>query len=451
MTLASDLKSLVDELDRVHRGDKPRWKENGLPNFTHAENGSVRYFNQSSLNAIWSISKILYNNLPPESPKIEIKEYANIIRQIIANMHAAGDFLGFDEGDQGKIIPRFRSLVHERLILMSQEYTHYFPAHTIGVEERAPFSIGPVTVFNRLHWLDSVDIPISSKENSQWKEFINKKINENHENIELCRDSEEIYNFLLEGSAIIKVITRGYEEKISEKFARIIAKSSLDAISLAVGREDCFCQQLIHGERFYPRMVYTLIEKNDRRWSRVISKGRIFCILSPNQIDALLKENNNIISGFGEIIGGVLDPSNYKHPKLANRWVTALDWFGEGCRESNDAIAVAKLATCLDVLSGGGQCPGITSMVAHLTGTNRDEEVTRFPSRTLNNLIQLIYNECRSKTLHGANNDRLRQLFEIRSCSVKVARVSLIEIAERLRAYQGPDESKGNHNIFVGI
>lgn len=44
MGLKTELKALVDELDRVHKGATPWSEEAGIPDFITAENGMQRYF-----------------------------------------------------------------------------------------------------------------------------------------------------------------------------------------------------------------------------------------------------------------------------------------------------------------------------------------------------------------------------------------------------------------------
>ncbi|MEB3736070.1 HEPN domain-containing protein [Halopseudomonas pachastrellae] len=156
----------------------------------------------------------------------------------------------------------------------------------------------------------------------------------------------------------------------------------------------------------------------------------------------------SIIPAFAAILDGLLDPSSHPHPKLANRWATALDWFGEGNRESSDAIALAKLGTCLDVLCCGGKNDGIREMVIHLTGTSSETQVVRGNRpRTLKQLVKDIYDHGRSQILHGTHYDRLESFAAERQYATYLARIVLIECAVRLQHYGGSDEDKAFRTI----
>lgn len=150
-----------------------------------------------------------------------------------------------------------------------------------------------------------------------------------------------------------------------------------------------------------------------------------------------------ILPAFASILDGLVNPTDHKHPKLANRWATALDWFGEGNRESSDAIAVAKLGTCLDVLACGGKNDGISQMIIHLTGISGDTLVVPAPRpRTLKELVKDIYEDGRSKILHGTHFDRLESFAHERQHAAYLARIVLLESAWRLKHYSGNDEDK---------
>ncbi|MFT3757650.1 hypothetical protein [Thauera sp.] len=456
MSLASDLKSLVDELDRIHGGAAPWAEEAGIPEFVTAENGMQRYFNKKSREALWQISRVLHENRPPSALKIEIDEFAKTARQAVADMHAAEEFTGFDESDSGNLVPRLKTLIEDRIAKIALEYTHYFPAWTLGMERDAPFVLGPVTFLTRSDWIDSVDFPQLGKErylnqsdaNFRWKDILKDAIQKPKDSTPLDGLAGAVYSAISECPSLVKVTVLGYERNLSRKLARLAAKTALDAISLGFGAPECFQQQALHEERLPPVGTNSLIETNGLLWLPGSSLGKRIPSLSPARVKQALSDLAPIFPAFGEILGGVVNPSGHKHPKLANRWATALDWFGEGNRESNDAIALAKLGTSLDVLSNGGKATGIGNMISHLTGTDKTTQVIRGSRpRTLKGLVEDIYNGGRSKILHGTHYDRLESFAVERQQAAYLARIVLIECAVRLEKYTGPDEEKAFRTI----
>ncbi|MFW6853347.1 hypothetical protein ACODYM_18825 [Burkholderia gladioli] len=450
------MKSLIDELDRIHSGAFP-WKEEiGMPDFVTAENGLQRHFTQKARITLRQLSQIIHDNRPPSSPKIELDEYEKIVRQSVADMHAAGEFSGFEESDQGNLIQKLKTLIEDRLASTTHAYTHYFPAWTLGMERDSPFQIGPVKIFNRLDWIDSVDFPENVKEhylnqpeaNNRWREILKEALQKPKDDTPIEGLAGAVYGAICDCPSLIKVTVLGYEKSFSRKLARLAAKTALDAISLGFGAPECFQQQALHEERLPPVGTNSLVETKGFLWLPGSSIGKRFPSIPPNRVKQALVDLAQILPAFGAILEGLLDPSSHKHPKLANRWATALDWFGEGCREASDAIALAKLGTCLDVLACGGKYNGIKDMVVHLTGTNESTQVVSGSRpRTLGQLVRDIYESGRSQILHGTHYDRLESFAVERKHAAYLARIALIETAVRLQNYKGQDEDKAFRKI----
>ena len=456
MGLKAELKGLVGELDRVHRGAEPWNEEVGIPDFVTAENGLQRYFTQNARKALSQLSRTLYENRTESSPKVELEIYESLVRQVVANMHAADEFVGFEETDLGDLRSRLKDLVEKRLERIANEYTHYFPAWTLGMERDSPFSLGPVTIFNRVDWIDTVDFPRQGKDrylnqpeaNHRWREILKDALQKPKDNSPINGLANHVYGAVSKCPALIKVTISGYERQFSRKLARLVGKTALDSISLGLGAPECFLQQTLQDERLPPVGSDSLIETNGFLWLPGSTLGRRVPSLSPERVQQALSDMNEILPAFGAILDGLVDPGNHQHPKLANRWATALDWFGEGNRESSDAIALAKLGTCLDVLCCGGKNVGIREMVIHLTGTDGETQVVRGNRpRTLKQLVKDIYDHGRSQILHGTHYDRLESFSAERKRSAYLARIVLIESVVRLQSYNGPDNEKAFRTI----
>lgn len=454
MSLKEELKSLVHELDLLHNGS-PWPSEVGMPDFVTARNGSQRFFARNAREALQQLSITLYQNRPKASVKMEPERFEQIVRQAVADMHAEGAFHGFDESNQKSSLSNLKSLVDDRLAGVSKEHTHYFPAWTLGMEREAPFSIGPVTFFNRNDWIDSVDFPSQAKDhylnqpeaNYRWKEFVKEALRKPNDGTPLDGLAGTVYGAISQCPALAKVTIRGYELKFSRKLARLVCKTALDAISLGFGAPECFQQQALQDERLPPFGNDSVVETNGFLWLPGVALGKRIPSLSPKKVSQSLKGMENILAAFSSILEGLVEPSSHRNPKLSNRWATALDWFGEGSRESNDAIALAKLATCLDVLCCGGKYVGIRDMVVHLTGASSDTQVIRgVRPRTLGDIVKDIYDHGRSQILHGAHYDRLESFSTERQHAAYVARIVLIECALRLKSYSG-DEDKAFRTI----
>lgn len=450
MSLTTDLKALVDELDRVHKGAAPSSEDADIPDFVTAENGMQRYFTRRGREALGQFSDTLHQNRDRNSLKIELEDYRKIVRQAVADMHAAGELSGFEKGNQDAL-PKLKSLIEERLATITNVHTHYFPAWTLGMERTSPFSLGPVTFLDRAAWIDSVDFPQQGKDhylnqpeaNHCWKEILKGALDEANRDVPIEGLANAVYRAVAECPALLKVTVRGYELNFSRKLARLVGKTALDAISLGFGSPECFLQQALQDERLPPVGSNSLVETKGFLWLPGTALGKRIPSQPPQRVRQALDDMAPLLPAFAAILEGLVAPASHQHPKLANRWATALDWFGEGNRESSDAIALAKLGTCLDVLCCGGKNDGIREMVVHLTGTSGDTQVVRGSRpRTLKQLVKDIYDHGRSQILHGTHYDRLESFAAERNYAAYLARIVLIESAARLQRYGGPDTDK---------
>lgn len=456
MGLKTELKALLDELDRVHKGAAPWSEEADIPDFVTAENGMQRYFTRKAREALGQFSSTLHQNRPLNSVKVESEAYQKIVRQAVSDMHATGELSGFDECDQRGLLPKLKLLIEERLASIANEYTHYFPAWTLGMERTSPFSLGPVTFLNRSDWIDSVDFPQQGKDrylnqaeaNHRWKDILKDALQKPDDRSPIEGLANTVYGAIVRCPALVKVSVRGYELEFSRKLARLVGKTALDAISLGFGAPECFLQQALQDERLPPVGSDRLVQTNGFLWLPGSSLGKRILSQPHKRVMQALGDMASILPAFAAILEGLLEPSNHPHPKLANRWATALDWFGEGNRESSDAIALAKLGTCLDVLCCGGKNDGIREMVIHLTGMSGDMQVVQGNHpRTLKQLVKDIYDHGRSQILHGTHYDRLESFAAERQYAAYLARIVLIECAVRLQRYGGQDEDKAFRKI----
>ncbi len=451
MALKDELIALVTELDRVHSGAISWCDEFEMPDFVTAANGMQRHFTRNARKAVMRLSEVIYSNRLHSSLKVELEKYEKIVRQVVADMHAEGEFETFCKTGDKTAVKKMKALIEEQIASIAQEYTHYFPAWTVGVERESPFTIGPVRFLTRAQWIDSVDFPESGKErfldspeaNHQWKEILKQALQKPRDLAPLEGLAGVVYGAVNECPSLLEVTIRDYEKEYSRKLAKLVCKTALDAISLGLGGAEFFHQQALQEERLPPVGSYSLIGSNGFLWLPGISLSKRIPHLSDAHVAQALAHMANILPAFSSILNGLVNPAGHKHPKLANRWATALDWFGEGNRESSDAIAVAKFGTCLDVLSCGGKYEGIAQMVTHLTGIKEDTQVIQEPlPRTLKQLVKDIYDEGRSKILHGTYFDRLESFSRERQRAAHLAKIVLIESALRLEHYIGDDEDK---------
>ncbi len=245
-------------------------------------------------------------------------------------------------------------------------------------------------------------------------------------------------NSIKVSKSFVKVNIQGYDNELSFQLANIITKTTLDSISLLIGAKDLFFQQVLVSDKSLPAMNYNLLKMDGDLMLPGMSLSPVIPVISPKKaFEFLNKDKNKIfIDAISKILVSLKDPSQC-HTKLANRWATALKWYAEGIREQDEAIALAKLATSLDVLSKGGKNIGILSMLKEMFKMNEEDIIV--DKLTLKEFVKNIYNNERSKILHGTEYERLKSFKSQKSRYIPIIRCALLISLEELYKFEGED------------
>lgn len=454
------LDQLVIELNRTHPNgsfdSSTMATEKGLPDFVTSKSGRHREFSQKAKLAVLALMQAWSKEVPTQSIRVDLKELGTLLRQKVADLHADGLF-----GHDGAANLNLLNIeVHQILANTNTDFTHSFPAWTLGFEFENPLHLGPVTFMSRNQWLNVVDFSDRAKQsifggpedNEKWKEPLRAALAKPKGVVQegekaLPPLASFLYAPLSSCRSMLRVSLTGYEKSLSIKAARHISKTALDGLSLIMGGGSVFHQQTLIDERMPPIDHHTIIESSGYLWMPGFGLNQQVLTLSGPQAKTMLDDER--MRPMREALAHILEglsptPSQpHPHPLLSLRWAIALDWLAEGERESNEAIALTKIGTCLDVLTEGGKFGGILNMLTHLTGWKESKE---FPvganQRDLRSLVKDLYDHGRSKILHGNVMDRLRSFAEIRKVGASLARIALIECALRLRHYTDKDTSK---------
>jgi hypothetical protein len=321
----------------------------------------------------------------------------------------------------------------------------------LGLERNDPLVIGPVTILTRAQWLESVNFAPEAigryvnapEKNAHWKETVNSALENPSAEVDMEGLAGNVYSAIKDCRAVLKIAVAGYEQDLSRKVAQIVSKSALDALSMLLGGKDFFHQQILADERMQPIQTSGLLETDGQLWIPGMSFGKRVGHINLPRAKEYLAKNSGALTAIEHIVSGLLDPARSKHPNLCKRWTTALDWLAEGTRENNDAVALAKIASSLDVLACGGKFSGILKMLVHLTSIPAEHVIVNGESpRTLRQVVKDIYDNGRSQILHGTHFDRLISFEAWRNYAAQLARLALIESALRLDRFVGPDEDK---------
>jgi hypothetical protein len=180
---------------------------------------------------------------------------------------------------------------------------------------------------------------------------------------------------------------------------------------------------------------------------------RIFCSSSkshmphgpwikPDDWESLHTDKANHFRSFGEIIDHYLNSGTKNtRPRLMSALAQASLWFHEACRETVDTMAIVKFAACLDALSVGGKSGGIKRLINARLGTSDDSVITP-DGRTVSKVVDEIYGEGRSRTIHGTNDNLGHDWTEMRELTEQIARWCLLGSVAWVASHTGVDDPK---------
>jgi len=209
------------------------------------------------------------------------------------------------------------------------------------------------------------------------------------------------------------------------------------------GRRDLLRQLLLADERAVPVLTRTLTYLEPAGWAVGGTTNPRGWVLEPIDAADFTHKMRVQLDAVGGTLRSLVEGVPTRHaPNLDRRWLTALFWYGEACREPHTFVAIGKLGVCLDVLSGGGEGEGILAMATNLTGNKPDDVVVPGRSMTLKQMVKAIYSNGRSQILHGGRLGLLEPLEPILSYASDLARVALQVSVIRLASYRGPDEKE---------
>jgi hypothetical protein len=457
------LAKVVAEFDRLYpqgRYDSTVMRgEKGIPNFVTARSGHARQLTREARQALLALAYAWMKEVPRLAIRVAHAELISLIRQAVADLHAEGVL---DDDDTANL-KRLDEAVKETLENTRTDFTHSFPAWTLGMEFESPLIVGPISVMTRNQWLNAVDFSDYAKDNylggdpknHEWKDTLGHALSEPTEVMQegkapLSALAALMYGPLRSAPSLVRLSLSGYEKSLSKKAARQVCKTALDGLSLMLGGEDLFHKQTLADDRMPPVDHHTLIESNGFLHLPGAGFNKRFDGIDVRVITDELRKDymQPRLDALGHILHSLASPESHRHPQLAMRWAMALDWLAEGEREAGDAIGLAKIGTSLDVLTEGGKFGGILDMLSHLADWKEDDQFKIGPnSRTLRWLVKELYDNGRSRILHGNVFDRLNSFEDMRIVGAFLARVALIECALRLKHYTGEDSPKAFRTI----
>ena len=310
---------------------------------------------------------------------------------------------GVTEDRPGAAVLAVKARLEERISeVRAGEYV--FGCHLFGDRDGSPFgcfSIGPVEFAPRRQWLarqrrtGRVSKITASRLERAWS---GRKLRERKPSHESIVESE-ITGTVGDCEWVCSVSVGPAGQDAGLRKALTGMRLAVAAIALAWERPSSVVDEILIVFDRNPHLQQYVVFAPDGgsgSGSRRAGTRRGLSWVAPEAWRRLVAGRRNVFDCAGEAISYVTGTGGpAKRPKMMHTVFQALHWLHEGCREDNDAMAIVKFCSSMDALACGKREKGITALgKARLTV--RDE--ARFDS-----LVKRIYQDGRSRTVHGTN------------------------------------------------
>lgn len=416
----------------------------GLPDFVTVEDfGQIHFYREAKINVL-KLSERLHKKIDLTERSIEIEDFNSVVRVSIAECIALffQKHCNINEINYDDYFNLLKKKVFNKVESKKIKLIHHFLADSSAFIGDISFKVGPVTLSGFSYWMRS---------NKFEKDWYNKllmteidslsKSNINSNDLEPGID--KFIEKFKDARTVVSVEISDRGGRISRRIALAVAQVALDSISLLLGEAKGFYQNILKEDFSYNSDYLSIVSHDGFLYVSEYGLTKTFPIFAPDKYFHFISGNENFKESIEFVLNDLILDRNGQLKKISHRWVSALNWFAQGCREVDDSIAITKLATSLDVLANSGKSSGTLNVISHVLGLNVSDIFDFKNNLTLERYFLDFYSDGRSKFVHGEFADRFERYEGIRNKAFLLARLVLIKSLFLMKKYEGIDHDKG--------
>jgi hypothetical protein len=247
------------------------------------------------------------------------------------------------------------------------------------------------------------------------------------------------------------VVVDGFEPEESRRRALAATRAALDVMRLVVpAPENAKIRAAV--DHAPPFAVDRLSQLDGRDLMRGIGFNWPTLHGRPEDSQSLLNSAVDLRRAAGARIALYLRPEPTAPtgcPRLSDRWVNALHWYGLGCSADADFNAIVNFVIALDVLSGGKEEAGIRGLAARLFRIAEDDPILSDGTK-LKKLVERLYGY-RSEIAHGSVLGLDERLRDDRGWAERLAAYMLIAYVLELGKYAAAGKVDDRDAFFAAL
>lgn len=427
----SFLAEILEEIENLPRGlfwirDVMKGKYTS-PIFLDAGNGRGAYIITPEIDEMLTrFSKMVMDALfQSHKSRFTHSEWNKMIKRAFGNALSSHDKAKTTRENSKEILSIVKQKV-DAWINDIQEFEYVFGCHLCNIPDLEPLSIGPVRFEPRLIWLERMQDKghISNVSRSRigrvWRENRIRKRkpseDEAHERhiLDIIRDCDFVC------SVVVGPMT-GSEAGLQK--ALTAARRAMTAIALVVGYRPSSVlnvMSLIFDRQPYQQYHMAFSPTGRIGWMSSWSflSGGVTWITAEKWM-GLQSKFRSLFDCVGEAIWySTHGHSKVERPKTMKVISQALLWFHEGCRESENSMAIVKFFSSMEALSCGKKAKGIFNLVKARLQIEDERKLCKD--------IEYLYGKGRSRTVHGTNDRLGHDWSDSRNFAENLARQCLI-------------------------
>ena len=431
------IQEIISELNALQNSeDPPNTRHDGpipFPRLLSGKNNAQILVNKRIDQLIHDLGRETYNGELKIDHIATLQEWRHTIRSFIGD-ELTSDIDFTNEEVAAEIVSKNLQDYKEKIVSTPNKTEWAFPATIFYNVTLEPFRVGPVLIEMREDWLTrkfkegAVSKTTKRRLENKWS---NGKVNRPRNATNDSLFEREIDRAAKDHKFMITVGLECLLPDAAQKRAETLANLTLVALA-------CIWENPSDALKFF----YLADDGSNRSINRLKIDGRY--IFSRNErlrfpgkpinednLCAVFSDNKEYWHG----ITHIFDFLATSRPETAKKALydslsQAIIFFQRACIETSDLMSVMNFAMTLDALAQGGRSKGIVKMIQGLTGWRCDKVITR-SGQTIKYIVERIYSDARSRTVHGTSERYHLDWQELREIATYITRRCLTQAIGR--------------------
>ena len=402
-----------------------------LPRLIPSGDGGTIQITKEIDDHITRLARELKTKRPALARNIKDGEWRNWVRSSIGPLLAKTSFLSLQTAKQAQSLLKKLDNALNGIVTNLNPVEYAFGTSFFSNSDVPPFTIGPVTFEPREVWLDrkAAEAEVTAVTQRRVKRiWAGGRVGPRKNKRDKLREGDIVkaigpcqYVCTVKLSAAF-ASDAGLETALTAaRLALACAALTFETPSVALQGFNLHYDGPIHRQSALTFVPGKIILSGSR-----LSRRPTGPLIRANDWQAELTRLADMFAACGEVLNNLVDPArNTPRPELLEALLQALIWFEKGCREVGDLMATVGFAASLDALGKGTKTKGILTVLEARLGIKRTDPINP-QGPTFQSLLDTIYSEGRSRTIHGTSQKIGYDWANTRGIAEQLARYALV-------------------------